>query len=149
MSGIVYKLYADEVNFYVGSTKCTARARLSEHRSSAATGRGRSKLYKKMREIGIDEWQLEVLEEAADEDLRDLEQKYIEELGPSLNSRRANVLGERASRRLWKETNSHKYACSCDYHTSNKHTFQRHVTRGLSRGEEHERVEAEQEEQEE
>ena len=154
MSGIVYKLYADEVNFYVGSTTRTLGRRLSAHKQKAKAG-STARLHETMREIGLENWQIEALEQAAEEDLTALEQRYIEELDPPLNSKRANGRDverkkekEKIQIRRWVASNPFRYRCSCGYHTGAPSHFKRHVAAGLRRGEEHEHVE-EQEEQEE
>ena len=89
MSGKIYKLYSktDPTQFYVGSTKKAPNVRLSQHKHAALT-KTSSKKDKKMIELGVENFEMELLEEHKDislEQLRLVEEKYIRKLKPTLN----------------------------------------------------------------
>ena len=89
-NGKIYKLLCtlkgiDEI--YVGATVSELYQRLSEHRNSA--NKKNCKIYKFMREKGIKNFQMELLENVSCQSKKELdvrEQHWIDTLKPSLNS---------------------------------------------------------------
>jgi len=143
--GFVYKLYhIDQPNtFYIGSTTKRLSRRLVEHRSEARKTRSKSKVYRFMREQGADSFTIEPLEEVDvenQEQLRLIEQRYIEQLNPLLNDNRAHITAEQTREqiriynqarrehiRAWGLANANKHRCSCGYHTHNKANLRSHL----------------------
>jgi len=95
-NGKIYKLINDlNDKIYIGSSNYQyLSVRLNGHRQSCKneTGRRDSKLYKYMREIGAEHFQIELIEEYVCETKQQLcerEQYWIEQLKPELNMFRA------------------------------------------------------------
>ena len=77
-------------DFYIGSSK-DVKQRLAVHRCHSTWNRFPNKqLYQDMRKYGIDKFELEILAEAEAEQLKELEQQFIETLKPTYNDRNAN-----------------------------------------------------------
>lgn len=75
-----------ETDAYVGSTSSDLRKRLWEHKCE--TKRCGSKLYKRMREVGIENWEIiPLLSRICDGNtIREVERKWVEILNSDLNS---------------------------------------------------------------
>ena len=88
--GKIYKLLNDiDDDVYVGSTTQPLSKRMVSHRKSAACSKTQSRLYTKMRELGVGHFYIELIEECPCdniEQLRAVEGKYIREVG-TLNQR--------------------------------------------------------------
>jgi hypothetical protein len=107
MIGYVYKLHnpSDPDNFYVGSTLDSLNTRLVDHKTKAKNGgkKGNSILYRTMRENGIRNWTIELLKECevpGPNSLATIEQSFINELKPTLNTKRAKATPEDHQRRI-------------------------------------------------
>ena len=106
----VYKIWwADDDNFYVGSTKNTLSKRMSKHRTDCRAG-GEQKIYQVMREKGINSFQYVLLGwsmVSSFHEQRMVEQSYISRLNPTLNSRKAFCSTEerKASMKEWQANN--------------------------------------------
>ena len=88
---IVYKLLRTDVpengtDVYVGSTSRDLKARLREHKHN--TKRCTSKLYTRIREVGAENWEILplVICPCDHEEIRTLEQQWVELLKPDLNA---------------------------------------------------------------
>jgi hypothetical protein len=88
----IYKLVCDipEItSIYIGHTQQKLLcSRMGEHRRNAKNETKKSKLYTTMREIGIDNWQIHLIENwpcISIDDARKREQYWIELLKPDLN----------------------------------------------------------------
>ena len=83
---------------YVGSTSQTLARRLSAHRSKASRpGNEGNKFYKRMREVGLENWVIRLLESAicSEDDIRKLERTWCKILRSDLNSKLPIRLGEK------------------------------------------------------
>ena len=113
----VYKLYNTKTDdFYIGSTLYSLAIRKACHIWEASKNENeKRKLYAKMREVGIDFWEMEELSVHNDisiQELREIERKAIEELRPNLNIRSPIVTNE--ERRIREEGYSRKILlCGC------------------------------------
>ena len=79
----------DETDIYVGSTSRTLRKRLWNHRSDALRTRNKNnKLYKKMREVGLDNWEMvPLLSFACDrKTILEFEKEWCNALNSDLNT---------------------------------------------------------------
>ena len=75
---------------YVGSTSQSLKKRLGEHRSVASQpGNEKNKLYRRMREVGWENWVIRPLETmtCSEDEIRKLERMWFEELRSDLNSK--------------------------------------------------------------
>ena len=91
----IYKLYCKDENikeFYIGSST-NFKSRKNKHKSDCNNENGRSyniKVYKFIRANGgFQNFDFEILLETDEDDIKKLEQKYIDELKPTLNCFRA------------------------------------------------------------
>lgn len=92
--GRIYKIVCDldPELLYVGSTIQTLRERMGGHISSVKNEIDKSFVHAKMHELGTDHFSIHLLEESSFESMRELnktEQKWIDELAPNLNGKRA------------------------------------------------------------
>ena len=91
----VYKIWFDDApdDFYIGSTKRTLSQRMSNHRFKCRKGSGvGSKLYNIMREKGVNNFKYILVDSSmvtCSDEQRKFEQKYMNELKPTLNTVRA------------------------------------------------------------
>ena len=77
-------------DFYIGSSK-NVKIRWESHKWPSTWKKYPNKqLYQDMQKYGIDKFVFEVLEVVEPEELKDAEQKFIENLQPTYNSNRAN-----------------------------------------------------------
>ena len=90
ISGI-YKITNTVTNdFYIGSSK-NIKHRWSEHKCKSTWNRYPNKqLYHDMRKYGLDKFVFEILAEAEEGSLKEIEQQFIETLKPAYNNYRAN-----------------------------------------------------------
>ena len=94
MWAFIYKIILTEIEFYIGSTK-NLKQRKEKHNYSLHNENCKNynfKLYKKLREAGVEVIELEVIytfECENNEDRRKMEQDYMDEMLPTLNDRRA------------------------------------------------------------
>ena len=111
----VYKItnsIDDEI--YIGSTTYQYLAtRINSHRMMCKdiSGRRDSKLYNKMRELGVENFKIELLEEVnceSKEDLLKKEQEYIDLLKPSLNMLRCKPRTEEEIKEYKKQWGQNK-----------------------------------------
>jgi len=85
MKGCVYKISNTKTDdFYIGSTIQELKKRFKTHRSNAKLGK-RGNLYDLIRQIGIENFNIEVIEECEDYEIDKKEKEYYERLSPSLN----------------------------------------------------------------
>jgi len=132
ITGTVYKLYNrnEPDQFYIGSTVKTLNRRLSSHKQDARSRN--SKLYQYMREKGFENFTIEPIETVECKDmsaLRELEQRYIINLRPTLNYQRAYGFDKRNWEHNWRQANANKYKCNCGYHTYLKPDLTKHLRR--------------------
>jgi hypothetical protein len=93
-TGMVYLLYSDKCDdFYIGASIKYKKA-LAEQRKRARQWQ-QSKLYNKMREVGVDNWIIEEIEVNVPYNILLFRQQYyIDTLSPTLNHRNAvNLCG--------------------------------------------------------
>ena len=85
----VYKI-TNTVNgkFYIGSSR-NITARWSSHRN--LVNRKLNSMYQDMKELGLDNFKFEVLEECSIEELTEREQYYIDVMKPEYNTKKANT----------------------------------------------------------
>ena len=77
-------------DFYIGSSKNVKR-RLASHKWPSTWNKyPNNPMYLDMRKYGKDKFVFEVLEEVEPEELKEVEQQFIETLKPSYNNRNAN-----------------------------------------------------------
>ena len=90
MKAYIYKISSSKTNeFYIGSTIQELKNRFKTHRSDAKLGKDK-RLYECMREHGIENFKIELVEEFEIEDKRDpkigeKELEYYNKLNPTLN----------------------------------------------------------------
>lgn len=90
MKGRVYKITSQKtIDFYIGSTIQELKHRFKTHRSNAHVGK-KMKLYECMREHGIDNFTIELIEEFEINNKNDIklgekEKEYFDKLKPTLN----------------------------------------------------------------
>jgi len=92
MIGIVYKVEVNKDDFYIGSTIKKLKERQSLHNNTLKQNVITNKLYEKCRENNITNIICILLEQKEvenKEEIRQLEQEYIKELQPTLNSQSA------------------------------------------------------------
>ena len=116
----VYKL-SNEMNdkLYIGSTKSSLAKRLRQHKCSCKDGK--SQLYKAMREIGAEKFNIELLVEC--DELRKREQMFIDAfqaIDKGYNQLKA-YLSDEERRLKKKEYNNTKMECVCGGHFLRKH----------------------------
>lgn len=115
--GKIYKLVStteidtDPYAIYVGSTTCELHTRFCYHKSDSK--RGSSKIYKAMRELGVDTFRIELLEEYPCKDyeeLRMVERIWQDELNAKYNTIRAyrSVEDIRTDQRKFRQENREK-----------------------------------------
>ena len=85
MVGTVYKM-TNTINndFYIGVTSRTAKSRFAEHKYNAFKRNNTSKLHQAMREFGVDNFDIEVIETC--ENASQLEKDLIKDLKPEYNT---------------------------------------------------------------
>ena len=94
MLAFIYKIILTEIEFYIGST-WDLKERADQHNHSLHNENCNNyncKVYKKLREAGVEVIKLEVIytfECENDDDRRKMEQGYMDELSSTLNDRRA------------------------------------------------------------
>ena len=77
-------------DFYIGSSK-DVKSRWASHKIPSTWKRYPNKqLYQDMRKYGLENFVFEILAEAEPEELKELEQQFIEKMHPTYNSNRAN-----------------------------------------------------------
>ena len=77
-------------DFYIGSSK-NVKLRLAKHKfKSTWKNYPNNPMYLDMQKYGIDKFAFEILAEAEEEKLKEVEQKFIELLKPTYNNRNAN-----------------------------------------------------------
>ena len=90
--GRVYKIECECCNqIYVGSTTSEIRKRMSAHRMCSV--RGMSRLYRHMREVGVDKFRISEITDFFCESVREVrlvEQHHMDLLSPTLNEHRAH-----------------------------------------------------------
>lgn len=94
----VYKLFFDGIDpdMYIGSTKTPVKYRVSVHKAFAKRG-ATSKIYKKIRDVGIDALRYEKLADFVVSTKREMlehEQVYMNQYKPNLNNNRAVINDE-------------------------------------------------------
>ena len=116
----------DGTDVYVGSTSKTPRRRLSEHRCMAT--RSDSKLYGRMRAVGVDNWEIVPLfQRACDkETILGLERKWIKIMGADLNTYFPIITPEEKNQYAskYREMNKEKMA---DYLEMNKEKISKKI----------------------
>jgi group I intron endonuclease len=89
MIGYIYKIVNSVNNMiYVGSTKQSINIRFNQHKANSKDLTKNAKIYLLMRKIGVDKFNIEVIEQIEFLDKKDLlnkEQYFIDNLKPELN----------------------------------------------------------------
>ena len=86
---ITKKVPDDNYDMYVGSTRTSLSGRLKIHRSHSSVQHAKnSKLYTRMREVGLDKWCIRPIfvHTCSENEIRQYEKKYCEILQPDLNT---------------------------------------------------------------
>ena len=108
--GKLYRLVTDlSGDIYVGSTTLPLRTRMTLHRWAARSG-GTSKVWAYMREHGIGNFRIELIEDYPCENADQLDERedhWRERLGATLNMKRA-VSPRREQQRRWYQKNLDK-----------------------------------------
>ena len=90
-------------DFYVGSSK-DVKKRWANHKiPSTWNEHPNNPMYLDMKKFGVDKFELEILEEVEIEQLKEMEQQFIEKLKPVYNSNRANGLDIERQKKYKKE----------------------------------------------
>ena len=90
-------------DFYIGSSK-DVKQRLAVHKCPSTWKRFPNKqLYKDMKNYGTDNFVFEILEEVEPEELKELEQQFIETLKPTYNQMNAKGLNIERCKEYMKE----------------------------------------------
>jgi len=88
-NGKIYKLWNPAIeDFYIGSTCTSLPKRWHKHKCNAFTRNSDSPVYQKMREVGLEGWRIELIEDYKCNSKNELlrrEGEKIRELKPSLN----------------------------------------------------------------
>ena len=116
----VYKITNTVTNdFYIGSSK-DVKLRWANHKcQSTWKNCPNNPMYLDMRKYGLDKFVFEVLAEVEVEQLKEMEQKFIEMLKPTYNDRNANALDTERKKEYNKEyQKSEKYK---EYQKSDKY----------------------------
>ena len=79
-------------DFYIGSSKNINRIWAAHKWPSRWERYSNNPLYLDMKKYGIDKFELQILAEVEAEQLKKMEQQFIETLKPTYNNRRANGL---------------------------------------------------------
>ena len=77
-------------DFYIGSSNNVERRWAEHKRKSVWKKYANKQLYQDMNKYGVDKFELQILEEAEIEQLKEIEQQFIETLKPTYNNRNAN-----------------------------------------------------------
>lgn len=87
----VYKITNKITNdFYIGSSK-NVKKRWANHKCQSTWNKcPNNPMYLDMKRYGIDKFELQILEEAEIDSLKEAEQRFIETLNPIYNNRNAN-----------------------------------------------------------
>ena len=109
-------------DFYIGSSK-DIKQRWSDHKCQSVWKKcPNKKLYQDMKKFGVDKFELQILAEAEPEQLKEAEQRFIEELKPTYNNYNAYGLDIERRKEYHKEyQKSNKYKESKkEYNKSDK-----------------------------
>ena len=105
MKGYIYKITSSKTSdFYVGSTIQELKTRFKTHRSNAKLGKP-ERLYESMRQHGIENFSIEILEEIeinSKSDLGRKETEYFQSLRPSLNMKAPNIIRDKENGRIYR-----------------------------------------------
>ena len=94
-------------DFYIGSSK-DVKHRFAEHKCpSRWKAYPNNPMYLDMQKYGIDKFEFQVIEEAESEQLKEIEQQFIETLKPTYNNRNANGLDVERQKKRKKEWKKH------------------------------------------
>ena len=119
----IYKIINDKTSdTYIGSTTQRLCSRMALHRRDAKQGKGYP-LYHKMREVGIDNFYIQLIQEASCSDRRELEKiegDMIKEFKPTLNRQVAS----RTSKEWYSENKEIRALKSKEYREANKQQIQ-------------------------
>ena len=77
-------------DFYIGSSKNVKHRWVSHKCLSTWNKYPSNQLYKDMQKYGVDKFVFEIIAEAEPEQLKEMEQQFIEKLQPTYNNRNAN-----------------------------------------------------------
>ena len=92
-------------DFYIGSSK-NVKQRLACHKCQSTWNECPNKqLYQDMQKYGLDKFELQILEEAEADKLKETEQQFIETLKPTYNNINANGLNVERRKEYQKEYN--------------------------------------------
>lgn len=98
-------------DFYIGSSK-DIKLRLAAHKcQSTWKNHPNSQLYQDMKKYGVDKFVFEILAEAEPEQLKELEQQFIETLKPTYNQMNAkglNIERQKKHRKEYEKTDKRK-----------------------------------------
>ena len=114
VSGVYKIINTVTGDFYIGSSK-NVKHRWTEHKCSSTWKRhSNNPMYLDMKKYGVDYFVFEILEEVEIEQLKEVEQQFIETLKPTYNSNRANGWDFDKCKEYQKEYQK-------EYHKSNKY----------------------------
>lgn len=86
----VYKITNTVTNdFYIGSSKNVKQRWIAHKSPSTWKNYPNKQLYKDMQKYGLEKFEFQMLEEAEPEQLKEVEQQFIEKLKPAYNSNNA------------------------------------------------------------
>ena len=107
----IYKIINTVTNdFYIGSSKNVKNRWMSHKKPSTWKRCTNNPMYQDMKKYGVDKFELQILEEAEVEQLKEKEQQFIETLKPIYNNNNANGLDiERRKESIRKYNKSDKY----------------------------------------
>ena len=129
----------DGTDVYIGSTSRTPGQRLSSHRRDATrVGNENNKFYKRMREVGVDKWEITpLLSKICDKNtIRMAEREKCNELNADLNTRSPITTPEEKEERKRqymtdyheKNTENKKYHCAiCEVACGSNKDLQKHL----------------------
>ena len=90
VSGVYKIINTTTGDFYIGSSK-NVKKRWADHKCQSTWKNNPNKqLYRDMQKYGVDNFELQVIDEVEPESLKEAEQQFIEKLKPIYNDRNAN-----------------------------------------------------------
>ena len=90
-------------DFYIGSSKDVKRRWTAHKCKSVWNGYPNNPMYQDMQKYGLDKFELQILAEVEVEQLKEMEQQFIETLKPTYNSNRAKGLDIERQKKYQKE----------------------------------------------
>ena len=109
-------------DFYIGSSKDIKR-RWREHKWPSTWKRySNNPMYQDMKNYGTDKFEFQVIEEVEEEELKEIEQEFIEKLKPTYNNYNAKGLNIERRKKCCKEyeKTEKRKKCHKEYHKTDK-----------------------------